>query len=223
MWWGGIVTHEPNSQRQQRRDAVVSEHLIALVIFINSSGGKPGHLFACEQSFNRVPLLSQERVPLLQLQHKETFTLNEKANLKSSEYRWSAFPAQSNLHSQQTPPSESWLSSDFTSHQTTAFFSERVKSGEKEQSVHPSPALSLSVHHFSLQQHDQIRPDVRRGVRWQKERGEGGDSLYSPFDILSSLLLLSDFLQPFHRPLVPSWLNGFHLLNPLPKSPYLFF
>lgn len=115
----------------------------------NRSAGKLVFFsFACGCSFNRVPLLSWETSSFVTSSTATSVESLRDFHRMSTDKAFrcrviAAFPAEFNYNSTVTPPCESWLSSDFTSHQTTAFFSKRMKRGEKRSNVSILSPFSL--------------------------------------------------------------------------------
>lgn len=115
--------------------------LIVLLIFIDtvetSQQGKTVH------DLHLATVLAQQSSSSVPEEFLFCIKLHNDCNWTTSRHFLFFFPpAELNFCTSATPPSKSWLSSDFASHQTKALNSERVK---KEQSVHPSLILSLSL------------------------------------------------------------------------------
>lgn len=155
LWEGVVISRGQlgSLQTQQRWTAACHQQPVTvLFIFINCLETDQEGNQAFDLHVDRVLtkfLFSPRIVPLLS--QAITSAQGDESSVLFSKYRLTAFLAELKLCSPPTPPSESWLSSDFSSHHTKTCFSKREKIEEKEESVHPSPILSLSVLLFKLQ------------------------------------------------------------------------
>lgn len=129
-------------------------------------------------------------------------------------------PAELNFCPSATPPSESWLSSDFISHQTNALYSERAKREEKENNPSILPPFSHTLSRPAIAAvtwPNKVSQEKGSGMTEGERRGWGLPIFSPPYSVIPpSTFWIPQTISHTTHPLP---VNGLYLLNP-PLPPF---